>query len=313
MIRDIAIAAVLIIRRIVYQVVKRTFRNVNLIAGFPASLVPCLIAFVILLGCCTPKSDNNLPENIKIKDLAPTYNNGSPRPNVLKAINIDFHVLEIPEENFIKLGEIRRTLNIRPLKFNNYLAFSANSFSAYYGRNQTLSTVYDLLQIAGAQNVIRKAIMLADGESDNITIQQLPKMQTVSYSNLSGLEEAARVGPGYIAMHISIEKTTSLDDAAKVTIFPIFTLMSTNTIPQFSLLDKLQDFPFTSAALQLNMTPGDFIFLAPERYITDQTTLAGLFFSNPYGSMFYNFEERKPPERKPSIRVYLLTCIGLNL
>ena len=270
------------------------------------------IVFCFLSGCRTPKSDNNLPENIKIEDLAPKYNDVSPRPNVIKAISIDLHVLEIPEENFNKLGEIRRTLNIKPLKFNNYLAFSANSFSAYYGKNQTLSTVYDLLQIAGAQSVIRNAIILADGESDDLGIQQLPRMQVVNYSNLSGVQEAVRIGPGYIAMHINVEKSVTLDEAAIVTMFPIFTLMSTNTIPQFSLLDKLQDFPFTSAALQLNMTPGDFIFLAPERNINDQTTLAGIFFSNPEGSMFFNFEQNKPPERKPSIRVYLFTCVGMN-
>ena len=137
-------------------------------------------------------------------------------------------------------------------------------------------------------------------------------MQLVSYSSLNGSPEAARVGPGLITMHISVEKSNSLDEAGTVTILPMFTVISSNTIPELSMIEKQRDFPFTSAALQLDMTPGDFIFLASEKYISDQSILSGLFFSNPDGSMFINFDERKLPERKPSVRVYILTCVGLN-
>jgi hypothetical protein len=269
--------------------------------------------FFFSLTSCTPPSDNNFPGNIKIKDLAPISDNNSPQVNLLKTLNLDLQVLEIPEENFNKLGEIRRTLSIRPIKFNNFLAFSENSFSAYYGKNQTLRRVYDILKIAGAQNVTGTALLLPDGVSDDVPIKPLPQIQTVSYSSLKGSPEAARVGPGFIAMHIMVEKANSIDDAATVTILPIFTVTKKSSIPELSLREKLRDFPFTSAALQLNMTPGDFIVLAPERLITDQTTLCGLFFSNPSGSMFLNVDEHTLPERKPSIRLYILTCVGLNL
>ena len=254
----------------------------------------------------------SLPNNLTIKDLAPENPDGSPEVNKLKTINLDLHVLEIPVENFIKLDDIRRALSIRPLKFNNYLAFSDNSFSAYYGKNQRLSTVYDLLQIAGAQNITRVAIMLPDGDSDDIIIKQLPGMQTVSFSSMSGSSEAARIGPGVLAMHISVEKSGSINDAGTVTILPIFTRMTTNTIPEFALMEKMHDFLFTSATLKLDMTPGDFIFLAPERLITDQSTLCGLFFGNPYGSVFMNPQDNKLPERRETVRVYVLTCVGLN-
>ena len=274
------------------------------------------IAILTLLGflltSCQPVSDNNLPDNINIKDLAPINPDGSPEFNKLKTLNLDLHILEVPVENFSKLDEIRRTLRIRPLKFNNYLAFSENSFSAYYGKNLTLSTVYGLLQIAGAQNVIRTAVMLPDGESDDVIIKQLPQIQTVSYSSLKGSQESARIGPGYFAMHIGVVKSNALKDAATVTIFPIFTIMSSNAISQLNQIEKERDFPFTSAALRLDMTPGDFIFLAPERLIIDQSTLCGLFFGNPFGSIFLDFNDRKPPERKPTVRVYVLTCVGLN-
>ena len=280
------------------------------------SVVFVLIVFCILPGGCQPKpdaSDNKFPEGIKINDLAPVYKDGSPEDNVLRAVNIALHVIEVPVENFNKMDDIRRALSISPIKFNNHLAFSENYFSAYYGKNQTLSTVYSLLEMAGAQNVSNQTIMLADGQSDNIPTQQLPNMQVVYFKNLSGKDESARIGPGFITMHIKVEKSITLEDYAEVTIFPLFTRMTTNTIREFSLLDKLQDFAFTSAAMQLNMTPGDFIFLAPERYSSDQTTLSSLFFNNPRGSIFFNPESREIPTPKPSVRVYLIKCLGMNL
>lgn len=277
-----------------------------------AIYIAVLIVFCTLFEGCRPEPDNNFPDGIKIGDLKPVYKDGSTGNNIIKAINIDFHVLEIPEENFNKLDEIRRTLNIRPIKFNNYLAFSANLFSVYYGRNQTRGTVYDFLQIAGAQHIGNQAIILVDGESTDIPIKQLPQTQVVYFNNLNGDIEAARVGPGYITLHFSVEKADSLDDAATVKMFPLFTRMSTNTISQFAQLEKLQDFPFYSAAIQINMMPGDFIFLAPEQHSNDQEKLSSLFFNNPQGSLFFNPDERKLPERKPTIKVYLITCVGLN-
>jgi hypothetical protein len=275
--------------------------------------IAILILPVLLLTSCSHPSDNNITDHLKIKDLAPTNPDGTPEMNRLKTMNLDLQVLEIPTENFNKLNDIRRTLKIRPLQFYNYLAFSDNSFSAYYGQNQTLRTVYDLLGMAGAQNVTTSEIMLPDGESQDLTIVTLPQMQTVSFSGIEGSPEAARVGPGAIVMHVSVKKTQSLDDAGTVTIYPMFTVMSSNTISELSMREKLRDFSFTSAALRLDMKPGDFIVLAPESLITDQSTLCGLFFCNPYGSMFMNFGEKKLPERKPSVRVYILTCVGMNL
>lgn len=275
--------------------------------------IAIFILATFLLTSCSHQSDNNITANLKIKDLAPTNPDGSPKMNRLKTLNLDLNVVEIPMENFNKLNDVRRALKIRPIQFNNYLAFSDNSFSAYYGKNQMLSTVYDLLGMAGAQNLTGTAIMLPDGESQDILITPLPQMQIVSFSGIDGSPESARVGPGAIAMHVSVKKVQSLDEAGTVTMYPVFTVMASNTISELSLREKLRDFSFTSAALRLDMTPGDFIVLAPESLITDQTTLSGLFFCNLNGTMFMNIGQNKLPERKPSVRIYILTCLGMNL
>ena len=69
--------------------------------------IAILALLSLILTSCTQPSDNNLPENINIKDLAPINPDGSPEMKKLKTINIDLHVLEIPVENFKKLDEIQ--------------------------------------------------------------------------------------------------------------------------------------------------------------------------------------------------------------
>jgi len=60
------------------------------------------------------------------------------------------------------------------------------------------------------------------------------------------------------------------------------------------------------------MGQGDFVLLGPKEYISDQTALGGLFFSNPKGSLFISKTERKPPEVKPAVRIFLLVCTRTN-
>jgi hypothetical protein len=88
--------------------------------------------------------------------------------------------------------------------------------------------------------------------------------------------------------------------------------MIRGTIPQLDARAKLREFPFSAAAFGLKMSPGDFILLGPKEYISDQTALGGLFFSNPKGSLFLNETERKPLERKPAVRIFLLVCTRIN-
>ena len=60
------------------------------------------------------------------------------------------------------------------------------------------------------------------------------------------------------------------------------------------------------------MGPGDLVLLGPERYISDQRTLGGLFFSKPEGSLFFSETGRKPPEIKPAVKLFVLVCTAIN-
>ena len=264
-----------------------------------------------LAGCPTPE-EKSLWDNIKINDLAPEHGDGEPENKTIQTINFDLHIYEIPADNISKIDEIRRTLDTGPLRFNSRLAFSSNSFSVYFGQLKTWNTISDLLITAGGERRSRTSLLLPDGQTEDITVAGFDYPLTVYYTSSRGTREGARIGPGHLVMRIKAGSSPTLSDAANITIYPVFLVPIGNTVPQLNARTKLREFPFTAAAFGLNMSPGDFIFLSPEEYVTEKSSLGGLFFNNPRGSMFFQKDKHKPPEFKPGFRVYMLTCTGIR-
>ena len=75
---------------------------------------------------------------------------------------------------------------------------------------------------------------------------------------------------------------------------------------------RFHEFDFSSAGFGLKMSPGDFVVLGPDKYISDRSTLGGLFFSKPEGSLFFDKTKRKMPKHKPAVRVFVLVCTGIG-
>jgi hypothetical protein len=267
--------------------------------------------YLSISGCPAPE-ENSLWDQMKIDDLAPSKNNNQMQDKKLQTINFDLHIYEVPADNITEIDEIRRTLDTIPFRFNSRLAFSANSFSVYCGQLQTWNTVTDLLIAAGGKRRSRTSLLLPDGQTEDITVAGFDYPLTLYYTSSQGKKEGARIGPGYLVMRIKAGSSPTLDDVTNITIYPVFLVPIVNTVPQLEARMKSREFPFTAAAFGLNMSPGDFIILSPEEYVTDMSSLGGLFFNNPRGGLFFQKDKRKPPELKPCFRVYMLTCTGIR-
>jgi len=266
--------------------------------------------FCLLAGCAKPEEQPPVWEKVKIGDIAPQESSKTPKAKFLKTINLDLHIFEIPAENISKLDRIRKSLFIRPLRLNSYSAFTANSFLIRFGQFEMWKETYDSVLAADGQRITRVALMLPDGQAHTIAITGLDRPQTVYYTSNDGSREGANVGPGVLGLRIKTEGIPGSRGVCDVVAYPVFSIGLESTIPELDARAKLREFPFTAAAFGLKMSPGDFVFLAPKEYISDQTALGGLFFSNPQGRLF--FSKTKPPEHKPAVRVFLLFCTGIN-
>lgn len=252
----------------------------------------CLV--ILLAGCNTPEKEKPIWEEVKLSDVATPPDVNRPDDRLLKTINFDIHIFEMPAKDFNALNNFWEMMYTKPLHFNNYNAFRANSFSAGFGQIAMWNTIATVLHNAGGEHIETVSLLLFDGETKDFTITKLNKEQTVFYIASDGSTEGVTIGPGKIALRIKVEKIPGERGVCMVNALPVFTLSLQSHVPQLAEHAKSREFLFASAGLFLKMSPGDFVLLGPEKYIEHQVTLGSLFFSRP-----------KP---KPSVQMFLLIC-----
>jgi hypothetical protein len=267
---------------------------------------------VCLIGCTPLEKGKPIWEKVKIGDIAPSQGGKMPGPLPLKTMNFDVHIFEIPAENISKLEDIQRTLYITPLRFNNYDAFKDNLFSVRFGQVEMWNKTLDLLRAAGGQRIVKVSLLLPDGQPNDIAVTGLDSQRAVSYVSSDGSRETTPIGPGVLVLRIKAEKIPASRGVCDLVAYPVFSLPIRSSIPQLAARARLREFSFGCAGFGLKMSPGDFVVLGPEKYVSDQRALGGLFFSKPEGSMFFSETERKLPERKPAVRMFLLVCTSIN-
>jgi len=126
-----------------------------------------------------------------------------------------------------------------------------------------------------------------------------------------GSRETTPLGPGVLVLRVKAVKVPGSRGVCVFVAQPVLTQSTRSSIPALAERARLREFNFGSAGFGLKMSPGDFVALGPEKYLSDGSSLGGLFFSKPEGTLFLN-EKTKRPERKPSVRVFILVCTGIG-
>lgn len=265
-----------------------------------------------LAGCNVPQKSKPVWEQAKICDLAPAHGAEQPKEQLLKTINFKVYVFEVPAENISELDNVWRLLPssasaktrktgppyVERLRFDNYDAFSANSFVAATGQIQMQNNIFALLRDAQSKTAEIVSLLLFDGQAQTIDITRLNDEQTVFYATAKGKTEGVTIGPGMLNLQIKAEKIPGLKNMCNVSLQPIFSPPKISPILQLADHVKAKEFPFTCCRFRSRMSPGEFIFLGPEKYTDHQTTLEALFFNR--------------GEREPVIKTFLLLCASIN-
>lgn len=252
----------------------------------------------LLTGCNAHQKDVPIWEQVKIGNLAPAHNAERPAARRLKTINFNVYIFDLPAENVGALEAVWQSLHTKPLQFNDYEAFGANSFSAGFGQLPIWNEIADLLRAAGAKKAETITLLLSDGRADNIAIAGLAGEQTIFYISTAGSMEGVTVEPGALALRIKAEKIPSERGVCNVHIVPVSSPLIKTPFLQPNADAKSGEFHFTSAGFRLKISPGEFFLLGPQKYISNQITLGGLLFSK--------------PGRKPAVRIFLFICTGIN-
>lgn len=256
-----------------------------------------LCTATLLTSCKAPVKEKPVQKMLKLSDLAPSSRPGSIAERRLKTINLDIHTFEMPAENISALTDTWQILYSKPLQFNNHEAFKTNSFAAGFGQIRMWNAIGNVLNDAGCKHIETASLLLPDGETNDFTITRLTREQTVFYTASSGSLAGVTVGPGNLSLRIKVEKIPGSRGVCKVYVLPAFPSPITSPIPQLNERAKVNEFLFTSAGFNLKMSPGDFVLLGPDKYISHQITLGSLLFS-----------KTKPI---PTIKIFLIVCTGV--
>src|SRR4030042_4124260 len=127
----------------------------------------------LLTGCTAPEEEKPIWEQVKISDLDTSSDVDHPQGRPLKTINLDIHIFEMPAEDTNTFNYAQQMLYTKPLHFNDYEAFKANSFSASFGQIQMWNTVANVLRDAGSKHIETVSLLLPDGETSDFTIARL--------------------------------------------------------------------------------------------------------------------------------------------
>lgn len=267
---------------------------------------------MLVTGCDTLEKNKPIWEQVKIGDMAPSGSSKQTGPQFLKKIDFDVHIFKIPAENISKLDDIWKILYTQPLRFRDYRAFRANSFVVRFGQIPMWNKMFDLLRAADGQKVVTVKLLLPDGQANDVIVTGLNSQRDILYVSRDGLTDKASIGPGILSLRIKAGKTAGSRGVCSVIAEPVFSVPISGSIPDLVDRARRHEFIFAPAAFGLKMSPGDFVLLGPERYISDQRTLGGLFFSEPKGSLFFSETGLKPLELKPAVRVFILVCTGIS-
>ncbi len=279
---------------------------------FEARNILLLASLLLLAAGCSEPEDPPIWENVKIGDLAPADGTEPGRTAVQQRISFDVHIFEVPADNVDKLGAVWQALYIRPVRFLSTRAFQANHFAVAYGDSRTQGAVNDALAAAGGTRLTRVALILTPGETQDVAVTPLRRQQTVTYVSTRNAHDEAVIGPGVLNLRIKAVRTPGTRDQCSMAAEPAFTVPMHHAIPQFTERARSKEVQFAAAGFAVRMAPGDIVVLGPSIYISDDTTLQGLFFTNPEGGPFPNPDAAGLPQRKAAVRVFTIICTSVR-
>lgn len=258
-------------------------------------LLLCLLLFTF--GCQGNNAKTrSTPENLKLADLAPAHTDMKVKP--LQAVNFQIHIFQVPAENTDKLDDISKILYSQPFRFNHFNAFTANGFSAGFGRISSGNQIFNILSAANSQKIGSISLLVNFDQPDDITIQNLLNSTSIYFTAADGSTQSKTIGPGRLTLRINARQIPTFRGTCNVTFAPASPspLSTALNLPSSGI--SKNDLIFDSCLFSLPMSKGDFVFLRPVQYISHQSSIGSLFFSR--------------PNPKPSVLAFLIVCIDIN-
>lgn len=275
-----------------------------------AIVAPSLLA---VTGCTPqPTAEEQIWEQIKLADLAAQDDGAPARAEFLATVRMSIRAVDLPAKSVEKLDEVWEMLSAKPIRVNSYSAFSENHFRVRFGRVEMWQPIEEMLAEAGGQEAATTSLVLTDNDTSDLPVAELGDRQVVSFVGSKLSSQRVELGPGLLVLRLRPEPIPWSRGVRKIIAYPTFTLPLRSAIGPIESRVRQREFYFAPAAFATQMGPGDLVLLGPDEYTGERTTLGGLFFCHPEGTMFFRPAAGTPPARKAFVRIFVLVCTAIT-
>ena len=230
---------------------------------FISILVP-----LILLSGCSENAETVLVDGEKFSDIKPMYKNWQTGNGL--SVDIIAYSIAIPKDSLVELESVWSLLIDEKIVFKNRELFDKNGFRGALGSFATWLAVKDMLSQLDAGISNTSILKIADAQTDKIPLRKFHGNNIIYYHIASGDFESVTVGSGDVALALKIESLPAIKGRVKVVIAPGY-------LPDKQSQGYYKHI-FTEVGLSFNISPGEFLMLAPQQYPKSSSTIDGAVF-----------------------------------
>ena len=257
-----------------------------------------IYGWLILLGAgCANTQEEPIWEKTKITDLAPPAQKKEPGGLLIKTIDFQAFIFELPAEKITDLAEIADSLSSGPIKLAEENAFEQNSFSIALGHYGLWQPTLAGLGNIEAEKLKTVSLLISSRRKEDLAARRVRNQRLLYASSQDNIEEVT-LGAGWLALRMSAKKLPRAPGYCSLTAAPVFSIPVTTPIAELEKIVKSREISFDSAGFTVRMRPGDFFMLAPTGAWGKNPTLGNLFFGKPGVDSV--------------VRFYLIACTRIN-
>jgi len=218
---------------------------------------------VAFVGCEDPdrRPIQIVTEGVKISDLSPPD-----KPAMPPEIHFRIYTFILSEQMLAESDNIFEILGKDTFTFVNSEAFKANGFATGYAKDNLWSELGRRLKQAGAVGVKDTAMIVYDNKGDDLVFGTLNKRVTIDYFTSSDASFKTNISPGKLAWRIIATPIEDKPGTAKVNISAVSKPDFSRSADPFLESRKPKAVIYDASRFELEMSPGGFLVLAPEKY-----------------------------------------------
>ncbi len=200
-------------------------------------------------------------EGVKMSDLEPPD-----KPEMPPEIHFRIYTFILSEEMLAKSDNIFEIVGKDTFTFVSSEAFKANGFATGSAKGNLWPELGRRLKQAGAIGVKDSTMIVYDDKGDDLVFGTLNKRVTIDYFTSSDASFKTNISPGKLAWRIIATPIEDKPGTVKVSISAVSKPDFSRSADPFLESRKPKAVIYDASQFELEMSPGDFLVLGPEKY-----------------------------------------------